>query len=175
MNSLRVIRWMQIDKVDYDKCPDLGIRIQEFYSILLKVLPRNSCATLITLGFRTSQKKSVSMKKSYRISQDINAGTQKIKYLADFKQSVKLTRCYKNHVSIARLSMSILDSCGCPIKQVITQGNYSLDKYTFLQQASPPAKLLPIWALGSNCHVEATALPKHTHYLISRQMQACFR
>ena len=96
MNSLRVIRWMQIDKVDYDKCPELGIRIQEFYSILLKVLPRNSCATLITLGFRTSQKKSVSMKKSYRISQDINAGTQKIKYLADFKQSVKLTRCYNN-------------------------------------------------------------------------------
>ena len=96
MNSLWVIRWMQIDKVDYDKCPELGIGIQEFYSILLKILPRNSCATLITLGFRTSQKKSVSMKKSYCISQDINAGNQKIKYLADFKQSVKLTRCYNN-------------------------------------------------------------------------------
>ena len=48
---------MQIDKVDYDKCPALGIRIQEFYSILPKVLPRNSCATLITLSFRSSQKK----------------------------------------------------------------------------------------------------------------------
>ena len=90
---------MQIDKVDYDKCPVLGIRIHEFYSILLKVLPRNSCVTLITLGFHTSQKKkSVSMKKSHHIIQDINAGNQKIKYLADFKQipSVKLTRCCNN-------------------------------------------------------------------------------
>lgn len=71
--------------------------------------------------------------------------------------------------------MSILDSSGCLIRRVITQGSCSLDKYPLLQQTSPPAKLLPIWVLPSNCHIEATALPKHKHYLISRQMQAPLR
>jgi hypothetical protein len=32
MNSLQVIKWMQIDKVDYEKHPGLGIKIHGFYS-----------------------------------------------------------------------------------------------------------------------------------------------
>lgn len=32
MNSLWVIRWMQIDKVDDEKLPRAGIRIHGFYS-----------------------------------------------------------------------------------------------------------------------------------------------
>lgn len=58
----------------------------------------------------------------------------------------------------------------------ITQAHCSLDKHPrLLQQANPLAKLMPIWALQSNCHVEATALCKDTHYLISRQVEARLR